>query len=68
MRDLNLTAARQVWDGAWYRGEPVWVAAEKSGMVTAVYFFVGTEAAIDDVPMTYWHAYEKKTPGLHRVD
>lgn len=57
-----------VQDGSWYRGQPAWVAAEKSSMVTAAYFFVGTEAAIDDVPMTYWNTYERKISGFQRVE
>ena len=32
--------------GDWYRGEPIWVTAERNGMVTAAFFFVGTEADI----------------------
>jgi predicted AlkP superfamily pyrophosphatase or phosphodiesterase len=64
----SLYDRESVQDGAWYRGEPVWVAAEKSGMVTAAYFFVGTEAAIDDVPMTYWNGFDSKIPGADRVE
>lgn len=57
-----------VQDGSWYRGEPVWVAAEKDGMVTAAYFFVGTEAAVGGVPLTYWYAYDEDVAGEDRVD
>lgn len=57
-----------VQDGRWYSGEPVWVAAEKAGMVTAAYYFVGTEADIQRVPMTYWHTFDASVPGLNRVD
>lgn len=56
-----------VQDGRWYGGEPVWVAAEKAGMVTAAYYFVGTEADIQGVPMTYWHTFDASVPGLDRV-
>ncbi|MDH5345098.1 MAG: ectonucleotide pyrophosphatase/phosphodiesterase [Gammaproteobacteria bacterium] len=56
-----------VQDGRWYGGLPVWVAAEKAGMVTAAYYFVGTEAEIQGVPMTYWHAFDASVPGLDRV-
>ena len=57
-----------VQDGAWYGGEPIWVASEKNGLVSAAYFFVGTEAAIDGVHPTYWRAFDAKIPGLSRVD
>jgi len=64
----SLYDRESVQDGAWYRGEPVWVTAEKNGMVTAAYFFVGTEAAVDGVPMTYWNAYDRTIPGPDRVE
>ena len=57
-----------VQDGQWYRGEPTWVAAEKAGMVTAAYFFVGTEADIQGIPMTYWHQFDASVPGFERVN
>ena len=43
------------------------MAAEKAGMVTAAYYFVGTEADIQGVPMTYWHAFDASVPGPARV-
>ena len=55
-------------DGSWYGGEPVWVAAEKAGMVTAAYFFVGTEADIQGIRPSYWRAYDKQVDGQARVN
>jgi predicted AlkP superfamily pyrophosphatase or phosphodiesterase len=63
-----LSNREAVQDGSWYRGEPVWVAAEKSGMVTAAYFFVGTEANVAGVPLTYWNTYDEHISGESRVD
>jgi predicted AlkP superfamily pyrophosphatase or phosphodiesterase len=63
----SLRRREAVQDGDWYGGEPVWVAAEKAGMVTAAYFFVGTEADIQGVPMTYWHPFDASVPGMERV-
>ena len=37
-------------------------------MVTAAYFFVGTEADVDGVPMTYWNAFDDSVAGEARVD
>ena len=67
-RFYSLRDRETVQDGAWYSGQPVWVAAEKNGMVTAAYFFVGTEADVDGVPMTYWNAFDASVPGTQRVD
>jgi predicted AlkP superfamily pyrophosphatase or phosphodiesterase len=66
-RFYSLYDRESVQDGAWYGGEPIWVTAEKSGMVTAAYYFVGTEAAVADIPMTYWHAYDDSISGPSRV-
>lgn len=57
-----------VQDGSWYGGEPVWVAAERNGLVSAAYFFVGTEAPVSGIPMTYWHAFDYDIRGVDRVD
>ncbi|MFQ5538017.1 MAG: ectonucleotide pyrophosphatase/phosphodiesterase [Gemmatimonadota bacterium] len=57
-----------VEDGSWYRGEPLWVTAEKQGMVAASYFFVGSEADIQGVRPTYWHRYDGSVPNERRVD
>jgi predicted AlkP superfamily pyrophosphatase or phosphodiesterase len=46
-----------VEDGSWYRGEPIWVTAERQGMRTAAYFFPGTEADVGGVRPTRWHRY-----------
>lgn len=67
-RFFSLSDRTSVEDGFWYGGEPVWVAAEKAGMVSAAYFFVGTEAAIDGVRPTYWNRYNSAIPGARRVD
>jgi predicted AlkP superfamily pyrophosphatase or phosphodiesterase len=57
-----------VQDASWYGGEPVWVAAERAGLVTAAYYFVGTEAAVDGVPLTYWKSFDDSVPGPRRVE
>lgn len=56
-----------VQNGEWYFGEPVWVAAEKAGMVTAAYFFVGTEADVQGIPMSHWNVFDASVPGEARV-
>jgi predicted AlkP superfamily pyrophosphatase or phosphodiesterase len=56
-----------VEDARWYGGEPIWVTAEKSGLVAAAYYFVGTEAAIRGVPPSHWHSFDASVPGSDRV-
>jgi predicted AlkP superfamily pyrophosphatase or phosphodiesterase len=57
-----------VEDGSWYRGEPIWVTAERQGMLSASYFFVGSEADVGGVRPTYWHRYDVGVPDRARVD
>ena len=64
----SMSDTLDVWDDSWYRGEPIWVTAEKQGMRTASYFWVATEAAISGVRPSYWKRYEGRTPNRARVD
>lgn len=66
-RFYSLADRTAVQDGYWYGGQPIWVAAEKSGMVSAAYFFVGSEAPVDATPLTYWHDFDASIPGSERV-
>ena len=56
-----------VQDGGWYLAEPIWVTAEKRGMLTAAYYFVGTEADVGGVRPTHWHAFDADVDGERRV-
>jgi len=56
-----------VQDGSWWGGEPIWVTAERQGMVTGAFFFPGTEAAIGGVRPSYWYPYAGRTPNADRV-
>ncbi|WP_396596122.1 ectonucleotide pyrophosphatase/phosphodiesterase [Dokdonia sp. R86516] len=57
-----------VVDGSFYKGTPLWVNANSEGMVTASYFFVGTEADIQGVHPTYYYNYDGKVTNQERVD
>jgi predicted AlkP superfamily pyrophosphatase or phosphodiesterase len=57
-----------VEDGRFYGGEPIWVTAERQGMVSAAFFFVGTEADIRGVHPTHWRPFSKAVAGERRVD
>ncbi len=63
----RLSDREAVQDGAWYRGEPIWVTAEKAGLKSAAYYFVGTEAPIAGVLPTYWRSFDADVPGGERV-
>lgn len=50
-----------VEDGSWYNGVPLWVLAEKQQMISASYFWVGSESAVQMVRPTYYFKYQEKT-------
>ena len=54
-------------DGSWWGGEPIWVTAELQGMVSAAFFFPGTEAAIGGVRPSHWRPYDGGVPNTERV-
>ena len=55
-------------DGSWYRGEPIWVTAERNGVHTATFFWPGSEAVIEGVRPTYFAQYDGRVPNTQRVD
>lgn len=57
-----------VQDGSFYGGEPIWVTAEKQGMISGSYFWVGSEAKIDGYYPTYWKKYDHHFPYAQRID
>jgi predicted AlkP superfamily pyrophosphatase or phosphodiesterase len=56
-----------VEDSSWYKGTPLWVLAEKQQMVSASYFWVGSEAAIQGIRPTYYFLYNERTEVDSRV-
>ncbi|MFM7838589.1 MAG: ectonucleotide pyrophosphatase/phosphodiesterase, partial [Chitinophagaceae bacterium] len=63
----NMGDRKTVEDGTWYGGIPLWVLAEQQGLLAASYFFVGSEAAIQNTYPTYWYTYNDKIPVDTRI-
>jgi predicted AlkP superfamily pyrophosphatase or phosphodiesterase len=61
----NLSLAE---DGRFYGGSPIWLEANKANMVTASYFFVGTEAAIQGIRPTYYYKFDNSVKNEERVN
>lgn len=57
-----------VEDPVFYGGEPIWVTAEKQGLISASYFWVGSEAPVQGVQPTYWKRYDHDFPFGQRID
>lgn len=49
----------KVEDGSWYGGLPLWVLAEQQHMLTASFYWVGSEADIQGVRPTYYYRYNE---------
>ena len=57
-----------VQDAKWYGAEPIWVTAEKNNIITATYFWVGSEAPIGGYYPTYYKNYENGINPKDKVD
>lgn len=66
-RAYSYTNRAAVSDPVWYRGEPIWVTAERQGMVSACFFWPGSEAPIGGVQPTHWRPYDATIPNDERV-
>ena len=51
-----------------YGGEPMWVTAEKHGLKTATYFWIGSEAPVGGTHPSYWKKYDGNVTFTARVD
>ncbi|MEO9210591.1 MAG: ectonucleotide pyrophosphatase/phosphodiesterase [Ginsengibacter sp.] len=64
----SISNKKIVGDGSWYGGEPIWVLAERHKMLSASFFWVGSEAAIDHVRPTYYYNYTEAFSIDKRLD
>lgn len=58
----------KVEDARWYGGEPIWVTAEKQGLKSACYFWVGSEAPVGGWYPSIWKRYDQAVPFQARID
>lgn len=54
-------------DDYWYRGKPLWVLAEEQKMLSAVFYWPGSEVAIAGIKPTYYYEYNETIPVDQRV-
>jgi predicted AlkP superfamily pyrophosphatase or phosphodiesterase len=54
-------------EGKWYGGTPLWVLAEQQKMISASYYWVGSEADIQGIKPTYHFIYNDITPIQQRI-
>lgn len=73
MYDKNFDAefhlgSKEILNGRWWGGEPIWVTAEKQGQRAASFFYPGSEAEIMSTRPTIFKEYNGKVPNELRVD
>jgi predicted AlkP superfamily pyrophosphatase or phosphodiesterase len=49
-------------DSSWYEGVPIWTLAEQHKMLSATFYWVGSETAIQGVRPTYWYNFSNNVP------
>ena len=64
----HLMERSTVEDPKFYGGEPIWVTAEKQDLISASYFWVGSEAPVQGIQPTYWKRYDHGFPFHQRID
>jgi predicted AlkP superfamily pyrophosphatase or phosphodiesterase len=56
----SMSNKTNVADSTWYGGSPLWVLAEQQKMLSASFFWVGSEAAIKGTRPTYYYKYNEQ--------
>ncbi|HEX4852389.1 MAG TPA: ectonucleotide pyrophosphatase/phosphodiesterase, partial [Puia sp.] len=63
----SLGNKKAVSDSSWYGGQPIWVLAEKQKMLSASFYWVASESAIEGVRPTYYYNYNEAIPIDRRI-
>lgn len=59
-RGYRISDRTAVEDSSFYGGTPIWVLAERQKMLSASFFWVGSETAVDGVRPTYYYRFNDK--------
>jgi predicted AlkP superfamily pyrophosphatase or phosphodiesterase len=63
----SLGNAKVVTNPKWYGGTPIWNLAEQNKMLSACYYWPGSEAPINGILPTYSYKYSEKSPIDYRI-
>ncbi len=66
-KEYSMGNKKMVAEGKWYGGTPLWVLAEKQGMLSASFYWVASEADIQGVRPTYLYTYNENIPIERRI-
>lgn len=64
----KLSDHNAVQDSRWYIGEAFWQTAKRNGIITASYFWPGSEVNLEYRRPDYYKEYDKGTPYKSRID
>jgi predicted AlkP superfamily pyrophosphatase or phosphodiesterase len=67
-RRLSMTNSIENRDAMWWGGEPIWVTAQRAGLLSASMFWVGSEAPIEGHRPNIWSPFNSSLSGRARVD
>jgi len=63
----GMSNKKKVADGTWYGGTPLWVLAEQQKMLSASFYWVASEANIQNIYPTYFYAYNEQISIASRI-
>jgi len=66
-RNYNYKSATVI-EGLWYGGTPLWVLAEQQQMLSASFYWVGSEAPVKGVLPTYYYHYNEQINIHDRIE
>ncbi len=66
--EFRISKRTAVEDGRFWLGEPIWNTAERQGIKSAVFYWVGSEAKVNGMQASRWKKYSKKLSYRSRVD
>jgi predicted AlkP superfamily pyrophosphatase or phosphodiesterase len=58
-QEYRMANKKMVGEGKWYGGTPLWVLAEKQQMMAASFYWVASEANIQDTYPSYYYVYNE---------
>ncbi len=66
--DYSLKNREAVTDPRFYTAKPIWVLAEEQSLLSATYFWPGSEAKIEGILPSYYLTYKHDTPHDKRIN
>ncbi|RYZ97077.1 MAG: alkaline phosphatase family protein [Sphingobacteriaceae bacterium] len=66
-KNYRYSDRKKYLDKTWYGGTPIWVLAEQQKMLSATYYWIGSDAGIKNVYPTYYYNYNEVTGIRERI-